>query len=302
MRGLALQIAATVHHVYFRLVIIAAVQSIWLAGGCASSSLQPAGLGPQAAWGLPPASGRLMGQGPHAAGVAASAQQTFMSPAQARNEIFSTLQRAGGYGMELRQVNVDRQGFSFFIVDENNPNSSASESYRFADLGFVTDQFSLNWLSRYVHVGRDRDLYWKKPEDAKQFARAVNAIAYQLSPERLSEDEVPFEQFRSRLRAWRAQGAKPVAPDDIRRSQAVAEDAFNNKDFDKAILAYEEGLEIFPFWPDGHFNAALLCGESEMYGRAVAHAKRYLELEPDSPDAEKVRDKLYVWESKLRRP
>ena len=60
----------------------------------------------------------------------------------------------------------------------------------------------------------------------------------------------------------------------------MAEDAINNKEFEKAVDYYEQGLDIEPLWPEGQFNAALLHGELKDYENAALHMKRYLELVP----------------------
>jgi len=62
---------------------------------------------------------------------------------------------------------------------------------------------------------------------------------------------------------------------------------------------YEVGLKMYPLWPEGQFNAALLCEEKKLYAKAIGYMKRYLELAPDAPDARAARDKITIWEDKL---
>jgi tetratricopeptide (TPR) repeat protein len=79
----------------------------------------------------------------------------------------------------------------------------------------------------------------------------------------------------------------------------LAEDAFRNREFQKAADYYEQGLAIAPLWPQGQFNAAVLEGELETYSQAVLHMKRYLELSPDAADAQSAREQMIIWQSKL---
>jgi len=41
----------------------------------------------------------------------------------------------------------------------------------------------------------------------------------------------------------------------------AAEDAIKNSHPDAAQEYYEEGLDLYPTWPEGHFNAALIAAE-----------------------------------------
>ena len=59
-------------------------------------------------------------------------------------------------------------------------------------------------------------------------------------------------------------------------------------------------LEINPTWPEGNFNAALLCAELQYYSEAVHHMRAYLELVPGAADAQQVRDQVMIWEAKMK--
>ena len=54
---------------------------------------------------------------------------------------------------------------------------------------------------------------------------------------------------------------------------------------------------IAPWWPEGHFNEALVLSELRYYGKAIEHMKKYVALVPDAPNARAAQDKIYVWES-----
>lgn len=54
---------------------------------------------------------------------------------------------------------------------------------------------------------------------------------------------------------------------------------------------------ISPWWPAGHYNSGLILGELENYRQGILSLQKYLQLEPDAPDARAVHLKIYQWES-----
>jgi regulator of sirC expression with transglutaminase-like and TPR domain len=63
---------------------------------------------------------------------------------------------------------------------------------------------------------------------------------------------------------------------------------------------YEAGLALYPTWPEGHFNAALIAAELGDYTDAAEHMQSYLELLPNAPDAHAARDQLDLWQLKAK--
>lgn len=107
------------------------------------------------------------------------------------------------------------------------------------------------------------------------------------------------EKFKTDAAAWRALAVKPLMPEGAREHKVLAENAVQEKNFPKAIDEYEAALNIFPTWPEGQFNLALICGQTGDYGCAVEHMQNYLELVPDAQDAQAAKDKLIIWRDKL---
>lgn len=89
---------------------------------------------------------------------------------------------------------------------------------------------------------------------------------------------------------------KPDLPEAARKFQVQAEAAFHRKDFEMADTRYRDALEIAPWWPEGHFNRALILGETGKYKSAIEEMNKYLLLVPDAPDARAANDKIYEWE------
>ena len=73
------------------------------------------------------------------------------------------------------------------------------------------------------------------------------------------------------------------------------------KEFEIADARYAEALKIAPWWPQGHFNRALILGETERYQSAIDEMNKYLLLVPEAPDARSARDKIYEWEDLAKR-
>jgi len=138
------------------------------------------------------------------------------------------------------------------------------------------------------------------PNDAKRLVDAFIALKYYFSRRFFVDDAVAFSDFREKAKTWRTLPVKPALPEEVLRFRVQAEDAFNNKQFHEAAEYYEHGLAVEPLWPQGQFNAALLEGELQWYGMAAYHMKRYLELCPDDKDAKAAREKLYLWEGKIK--
>jgi tetratricopeptide (TPR) repeat protein len=108
-----------------------------------------------------------------------------------------------------------------------------------------------------------------------------------------------LDGFKAQAKSWREASVKPAMPEAAREHQVLAEYAFKEKDTDKAIKEYSSALDIFPTWPEGQFNLATLAGEKKFYETAIFHMKEYLELVPESPDAQAAKDSVIIWKDKV---
>lgn len=68
------------------------------------------------------------------------------------------------------------------------------------------------------------------------------------------------------------------------------------KDFEIASERFADALKLAPWWPQGHFNLALIYGELGLNARAAGEMRRYLRLAPDAANARQAQDKIYEWE------
>ncbi len=103
----------------------------------------------------------------------------------------------------------------------------------------------------------------------------------------------PFVDIAAKYRAAKP---KPALPEEARKYKVQAEFLAQQKQTDKAIGLYRKALDIAPWWPEGHYQLALLLGETKKYRDAMAEMKHYLLLVPDAPEARAAQDRIYQWE------
>ena len=84
--------------------------------------------------------------------------------------------------------------------------------------------------------------------------------------------------------------AVPLSAAERAREQfAHGVDAFNNKAYDQALMAFQRTLELDPSFAQVHRSLGILFATLKTEEKAVEHYRRYLELEPQAPDAVAVR-------------
>ena len=141
-------------------------------------------------------------------------------------------------------------------------------------------------------------LCWKSEDTAERFVAAINRLIWEHSPEGAAR-RIALER---RIADWKAKGAKVELPEEAERHKVLAVAAFNDKDFQRAADEYIAGLKVYPMWPEGEFNVALLFGDSlHRYSDAVQHMNHYLELMPNAPNAEDAKHKLWIWQDRESR-
>lgn len=104
-------------------------------------------------------------------------------------------------------------------------------------------------------------------------------------------------RFATSLADYRKKAASNAAlPEEANKYKVQAEGAVRDKAFDDAADLYVAALKIAPWWPVGHFNRALVLGETGDYEMAKREMNYYLRLVPDAPNARAAQDKIYEWE------
>jgi len=133
------------------------------------------------------------------------------------------------------------------------------------------------------------------PTVAESLASALNHL-HALAGDR----GAALRDFPQRAATWRALTSKPPIPEEVRVQRLLAEDAVKQNKPEEALNRYETGLELYPTWPQGYFNAALIAAELGFYAEAIEHMQAYLELAPDASDAQSARDQIAIWQFKAK--
>lgn len=107
--------------------------------------------------------------------------------------------------------------------------------------------------------------------------------------------------YRKEERRYLAMPVKPPLPEEARKYRVQAEAAVERKSFEEATDRYRDALRVAPWWPEGHYNRALLLAEMSRHALAVREMKRYLLLAPGAPDARAAQDQIYKWEALVKR-
>lgn len=198
-----------------------------------------------------------------------------------------------------------------YIVDLKNLGPVAVRDFDWSGSFFRKYHF---WALRFDGDSSEpalMGLKWETSASAQAFADALNRLsayarAYDPAKQRFARPcgeearEGYWKDFQQKAATWRALTPRPSLAEDVRQPRLLAEDAFKQKQFETAAEEYEEGLEIDPLWPQGHFNAALLYAELKDYEDAIWHMRAYLELLPDAPDAQEARDQVLLWQGKMK--
>jgi tetratricopeptide (TPR) repeat protein len=157
------------------------------------------------------------------------------------------------------------------------------------------------WRVFWQDYARDqRDALVISPRHMDKFKAALDYLAANARQERTANDAREFAAFQAQAKSWREATVKPAMPEPAREHQVLAEYAFKEKNVDKAVGEYMSALGIFPTWPEGQYNLATLAGEKKEYDVAILHMREYLELVPDSQDAQAARDSIIIWKDKLK--
>ena len=135
------------------------------------------------------------------------------------------------------------------------------------------------------------------PEVARRLAdalavlkRAAQAGTAASSP----EDEARFAQM---AKAYREAAVKPLPGEDVRRYVVQATAAVKKEDFYGAAEFYDEATRLAPWWPQGHYDRALVLAAIGEYGDAAREMQRYLALVPSAANARQMQDKIYEWQA-----
>jgi tetratricopeptide (TPR) repeat protein len=94
---------------------------------------------------------------------------------------------------------------------------------------------------------------------------------------------------------------KPVLPPAAERLALEGQNYISQREWAKARASYQMALDLAPWWPEGHYNLALLWGaEPGFEPGAIREMRIYLNLAPNGNRAQTATAKLRVWEQRMR--
>ncbi len=108
--------------------------------------------------------------------------------------------------------------------------------------------------------------------------------------------DTAVDPFQDVVAKYLAANPKPTLSEEAHKYRVQAEFMVQEKKLDKAIELYGKALNVAPWWPEGHFQLALLLSQTKKFRDASQEMKRYLLLAPNGPDARTAQDKVYQWE------
>lgn len=133
--------------------------------------------------------------------------------------------------------------------------------------------------------------------DVNRFVDVLNRMIWENSAEMKAQRAKEFEE---KVAAWRAAGSKVEVPEEAQRHFVIAQQAFEEKNFQHQAEELKAALEIYPTWPAEQFDVAVVLGELNRYPEAIQHMQTYLALAPDAPDAQRAKQQIWIWQDKTQ--
>jgi tetratricopeptide (TPR) repeat protein len=161
----------------------------------------------------------------------------------------------------------------------------------------IKDTFTESATLRLYCNGTLIKIFHKQPQQLEVFRHAWRTMQDLGTP----EAEAERAQFAAALVAFRNGSAGPEISERVRMHKVVAEGAVRDKRLWEAAEAFEQGLALAPWWPQGNYNLALVYAELRAHALAVRYMQRYLQLVPDAANARAAQDKIYSWQAEADR-
>lgn len=129
-------------------------------------------------------------------------------------------------------------------------------------------------------------------ERAGQYALALREYGKLID---ISDDD-KAQRIRNRIGRIISQNPSLVElRDEARKHYLQAEVLFTNNKFEEAIVELDKALRLQPFNPQIYFNKALVYEKIADYVKAIENMEIYLQLAPNSPNAQTIKDQIYKW-------
>lgn len=200
----------------------------------------------------------------------------------------------------ISDIHLSSYGLAFKRIWGNKPDQRvsivvpfASHAYLEAPKHFFHEGWEVDFISIPYYVS------WDDRDDAARFATAINRLIWENSPQMMARKVLEHDALEQQAAAWRASGSKVDPPEEAQRHFAIAQAAFDEKNFQRQAEELSAALEIYPTWPAEQSDLALILGELGRYSEAIEHMQMYLQLVPDAPDAQKAKQQIWIWQDKM---
>ena len=131
-------------------------------------------------------------------------------------------------------------------------------------------------------------------EQAGDVAQAFRE--YQRAYALAAGDGAEIERFAVELaRLYRALPEPPALPEVARRFFIQGQEQARGERYEDAAAAFGRVARVAPWYPQAHFNRALVLERLERFPDAIASMDQFLILAPDSEQARVARDRMYQW-------
>ena len=158
------------------------------------------------------------------------------------------------------------------------------------------------WKVSYIDYVEMHPYFWLSSSwseaDAQAVADALRILSLDARQDLVKVNDTALEQFKQACGPYIAQKAWPPMPEEAREHKVLAENAYRESDFDKALDEYTAAVGVYPCWPEGWHQRAEIQGQGHYYLGAYNSLRHYLYLAPDAPDAQALRDQLIIWRDK----
>lgn len=144
-------------------------------------------------------------------------------------------------------------------------------------------------VSPYLEKIENRALEYERVADYKKALKEYASLIEISNPDKA-------QWIRGRVARIIASNPSLVElVDESRKHFLNAEVLFTNNKFDEALKELELAEKIQPFNPQIYFNKALLYEKLSDYAKAIEQMEIYLQLSPDAPNAQMIKDQIYKW-------
>jgi len=152
-----------------------------------------------------------------------------------------------------------------------------------------------DFLINFNPEGKEK-LKKMKDEKNRELISDILLVLNTFNKERYKDTD----SFKPIAEKYRSLTEKPPVSEDQRRYIVQANGFNEQKNYGKAIELYIKAIKLDQSaYPAAYSNLAMLSAQIDKFDAAIYYMKKYLMLEPESPDARGAQDKIYLWEAKI---